>query len=108
MTRSIWAISCLLWAFGDLLACSSSAPPTESDVSRSTEPLSAPSAPICSCPLLTVTARRYLDPRNSDLLFQVISRRYDKTSLVLTTNLAFPDVFELRQEWRLGVLLTAA
>lgn len=29
------------------------------------------------------------DNRNADLLFQVISRRYEKKSLVLTTNLAF-------------------
>jgi len=31
------------------------------------------------------------DPQNADLLFQVISRRYEKKSLVLTTNLAFQD-----------------
>ena len=31
------------------------------------------------------------DPRNADLLFQVISRRYERKSLVLTTNLAFQD-----------------
>jgi DNA replication protein DnaC len=31
------------------------------------------------------------DSRNADLLFQVISRRYEKKSLVLTTNLAFRD-----------------
>lgn len=31
------------------------------------------------------------DNRNADLLFQVISRRYEKKSLVLTTNLAFSD-----------------
>jgi DNA replication protein DnaC len=31
------------------------------------------------------------DSRNADLLFQVISRRYEKKSLVLTTNLAFND-----------------
>lgn len=29
------------------------------------------------------------DNRNADLLFQVVSRRYEKKSLVLTTNLAF-------------------
>jgi DNA replication protein DnaC len=29
--------------------------------------------------------------RNADLIFQVISRRYEKKSLVLTTNLAFAD-----------------
>ncbi|MBK6514001.1 MAG: ATP-binding protein [Polyangiaceae bacterium] len=29
--------------------------------------------------------------RNADLLFQVVSRRYEKKSLVLTTNLAFRD-----------------
>ncbi len=31
------------------------------------------------------------DNRNADLLFQVISRRYEKKTLVLTTNLAFAD-----------------
>src|SRR5664280_359981 len=31
------------------------------------------------------------DNRNADLLFQVISRRYEKKSLVLTTNLLFSD-----------------
>lgn len=31
------------------------------------------------------------DKRNADLLFQVICRRYEKKSLVLTTNLAFQD-----------------
>jgi len=31
------------------------------------------------------------DNRNADLLFQVISRRYEKKSTVLTTNLAFRD-----------------
>jgi len=36
------------------------------------------------------------DSRNADLLFQVVSRRHEKRSLVLTTNLAFsnwPTVF---------------
>jgi DNA replication protein DnaC len=36
------------------------------------------------------------DNRNADLLFQVVSRRYEKKSLVLTTNLAFrhwPTIF---------------
>ena len=31
------------------------------------------------------------DNRNADLLFQVVSRRYEKKSIVLTTNLAFTD-----------------
>lgn len=31
------------------------------------------------------------DNRNADLFFQVVSRRYEKKSLVLTTNLAFSD-----------------
>jgi DNA replication protein DnaC len=31
------------------------------------------------------------DNRNADLLFQIISRRYEKKSVVLTTNLAFRD-----------------
>ena len=37
--------------------------------------------------------RQYLsyDARNADLLFQVVSRRYERKSLVLTTNLAFTD-----------------
>jgi DNA replication protein DnaC len=46
-----------------------------------------------SVALLVVDEVGYLsfDPRNADLLFQVISRRYEKKSLVLTTNLAFQD-----------------
>jgi DNA replication protein DnaC len=32
-----------------------------------------------------------LDNRNADLLFQVIARRYEKRSVVLTTNLSFRD-----------------
>jgi DNA replication protein DnaC len=46
-----------------------------------------------SVALLVVHEVGYLsfDPRNADLLFQVISRRYEKKSLVLTTNLAFQD-----------------
>lgn len=31
------------------------------------------------------------DNRNADLLFQIVSRRYEKKSLVLTTNLVFRD-----------------
>jgi DNA replication protein DnaC len=31
------------------------------------------------------------DNRNADLLFQLVSRRYEKKSLVMTTNLAFKD-----------------
>jgi DNA replication protein DnaC len=43
--------------------------------------------------LLIVDEVGYLafDNRNADLLFQVVSRRYEKKSLVLTTNLAFGD-----------------
>lgn len=43
--------------------------------------------------LLIVDEVGYLsfDARNADLLFQVVSRRYEKKSLVLTTNLAFQD-----------------
>ena len=36
------------------------------------------------------------DARNADLLFQVVSRRYEQKSLVLTTNLPFsewPSIF---------------
>ena len=43
--------------------------------------------------LLVIDEIGYLafDNRNADLLFQVVSRRYEKKSLVLTTNLAFRD-----------------
>ena len=51
-----------------------------------------------SLPLLVIDEIGYLayDSRNADLLFQVVSRRYEKRSLVLTTNLPFsewPTVF---------------
>ena len=43
--------------------------------------------------LLVIDEVGYLafDNRNADLLFQVITRRYERKSLVLTTNLAFKD-----------------
>lgn len=43
--------------------------------------------------LLVVDEVGYLsyDARNADLLFQVVSRRYEEKSLVLTTNLPFSD-----------------
>jgi len=43
--------------------------------------------------LLVIDEIGYLsyDNRNADLLFQVVSRRYEKRSTVLTTNLAFSD-----------------
>jgi DNA replication protein DnaC len=43
--------------------------------------------------LLVVDEVGYLsyDSRNADLLFQVVSRRYEEKSLVLTTNLPFGD-----------------
>jgi DNA replication protein DnaC len=43
--------------------------------------------------LLVVDEIGYLsyDSRNADLFFQVVSRRYEQKSLVLTTNLAFSD-----------------
>ena len=46
-----------------------------------------------SRPLLCIDEIGYLsyDARNADLLFQVVSRRYERRSLVLTTNLAFAD-----------------
>lgn len=46
-----------------------------------------------SRPLLCIDEIGYLsyDSRNADLLFQVVSRRYERKSLVLTTNLAFSD-----------------
>lgn len=43
--------------------------------------------------LLVIDEIGYLsyDNRNADLLFQVVSRRYERKPLVLTTNLAFSD-----------------
>jgi DNA replication protein DnaC len=43
--------------------------------------------------LLCIDEIGYLsyDSRNADLLFQVVSRRYERKSLVLTTNLAFSE-----------------
>lgn len=43
--------------------------------------------------LLVIDEVGYLafDNRNADLLFQVVSRRYERKSLVLTTNLAFKE-----------------
>ena len=43
--------------------------------------------------LLVIDELGYLsyDSRNADLLFQVVARRYEHKSLVLTTNLAFSD-----------------
>lgn len=43
--------------------------------------------------LLVIDEIGYLsyDNRNADLLFQVVSRRYEKRSVVLTTNLTFGD-----------------
>lgn len=47
----------------------------------------------CQPALLAIDEIGYLsyDARAADLLFQVISRRYEKKSLVLTTNLPFSD-----------------
>jgi DNA replication protein DnaC len=47
----------------------------------------------CRPALLVCDEIGYLsyDNRNADLLFQVVSRRYETKSLVLTTNLAFTD-----------------
>lgn len=47
----------------------------------------------CNCGLLIIDEVGYLsyDNRNADLLFQVVSRRYERKSLVLTTNLLFRD-----------------
>jgi DNA replication protein DnaC len=46
-----------------------------------------------SRPLLCVDEIGYLsyDSRNANLLFQVVSRRYERKSLVLTTNLPFSE-----------------
>lgn len=46
-----------------------------------------------SIKLLVLDELGYLsyDARNADLLFQVVSRRYENKSIVLTTNLAFKD-----------------
>jgi DNA replication protein DnaC len=43
--------------------------------------------------LLVIDEVGYLayDSRNADLFFQVVSRRYERKSMVLTTNLAFTD-----------------
>jgi DNA replication protein DnaC len=47
----------------------------------------------CHPALLVIDEVGYLsyDARAADLLFQVISRRYEKKSLALTTNLPFSD-----------------
>lgn len=47
----------------------------------------------CRPTLLCLDEIGYLsyDARNADLLFQIISRRYENKSLVMTTNLAFSD-----------------
>lgn len=47
----------------------------------------------CRPTLLCLDEIGYLsyDARNADLLFQVISRRYEHKSIVMTTNLAFSD-----------------
>jgi DNA replication protein DnaC len=47
----------------------------------------------CRPALLCIDEVGYLsyDNRNADLLFQVISRRYEHKSVILTTNLAFSD-----------------
>jgi DNA replication protein DnaC len=47
----------------------------------------------CRPALLCVDEIGYLsyDARNADLLFQIISRRYENKSLLMTTNLAFSD-----------------
>jgi DNA replication protein DnaC len=47
----------------------------------------------CRPTLLCLDEIGYLsyDARNADLLFQVISRRYENKSIVMTTNLAFAD-----------------
>lgn len=47
----------------------------------------------CRPALLCLDEIGYLsyDNRNADLLFQVVSRRYEHKSMVLTTNLAFSD-----------------
>ena len=43
--------------------------------------------------LLVIDEIGYLsyDNRNADLLFQVVSRRYERKSVVITSNLAFAD-----------------
>jgi DNA replication protein DnaC len=47
----------------------------------------------CRPMLLCIDEIGYLsyDARNADLLFQVVSRRYENKSIVMTTNLAFSD-----------------
>lgn len=47
----------------------------------------------CRPTLLCLDEIGYLsyDARNADLLFQVVSRRYESKSIVMTTNLAFSD-----------------
>jgi DNA replication protein DnaC len=47
----------------------------------------------CRPTLLCIDEIGYLsyDARNADLLFQIVSRRYESKSIVMTTNLAFSD-----------------
>jgi DNA replication protein DnaC len=57
----------------------------------STRTLDARLKHYCRAALLVIDEIGFLsyDNRNADLLFQVVSRRYEKKSLILTTNLPF-------------------
>src|SRR5262245_53107925 len=76
--------------------CCSSPPPNSCSISvgrspRAAWPAGSTTTQHADCSASTRLVTLSYDTRAADLLFQVVSRRYEKKSLVLTTNLAFGD-----------------